>query len=83
MVRPRLHNRRMPRGRGDIDHIAVTPSGVFVIDTKDWGGTVRVASPLLGTPQLLVGGRDRTKLVDGLDRQVAAVRAAYLAFRTR
>lgn len=74
-----LHNRRMPKGRGDLDHIAIAPTGVFVIDTKDWGGTVRVESPLFGTPRLLVGGRDRTKLVDGLDRQVAAVRAALEA----
>jgi hypothetical protein len=71
-----LHNRRMPRGRGDIDHMAVAPTGVFVIDTKDWGGAVRVESPLFGTPKLFVGSRDRTKLVDGLDRQVAAVRDA-------
>lgn len=74
-----LHNRRMPSGRGDIDHIAVAPVGVFVIDTKDWGGTIRVESPLFGTPKLVVGGRDRTKLVDGLDRQVAAVRSALNA----
>lgn len=74
-----LHNRRMPSGRGDIDHIAVAPTGVFVIDTKDWGGSVRLESPLFGKPKLLVGGRDRTKLVDGLDRQVAAVRAALEA----
>jgi hypothetical protein len=74
-----LHNRRMPSGRGDIDHIAVAPTGVFVIDTKDWRGSVRLESPLFGKPKLLVGGRDRTKLVDGLDRQVAAVRAALEA----
>lgn len=29
-----LHDRRMPRGRANIDHIAVAPSGVWVIDAK-------------------------------------------------
>jgi len=38
-------------------------------------GEVRVERPWLGKPKLVVNGRDRTKIVDGLDRQVAAVRA--------
>lgn len=69
-----LHDRRMPQGRGNIDHLAVAPSGVWVIDAKHHkAGKVRVAKPLFGQAKLLIGGRDRTKLIDGLDRQVAAV----------
>jgi hypothetical protein len=71
-----LHNRRMPQRRGDIDHVAVAPAGVFVIDAKAIHGTVRVDRPWFGQPKLLVNGRDKTKLIDGLDRQVTAVRAA-------
>ena len=71
-----LHNRRMPGGRGDIDHLAVAPTGVFVIDAKDIKGKVSIASPLFGAEKLLISGRNRTKLIDGLDRQVAVVRAA-------
>lgn len=68
-----LHDRRMPRGRGNIDHLAIAPTGVYVVDAKDWSGKVRVATPLLGASKLLIAGRDRTSLIDGLDRQVAAV----------
>jgi hypothetical protein len=71
-----LHNRRMPSGRGDIDHLAIAPTGVWVIDTKDWKGKVEIRSPWLGESRLLIRGRDCTKLVDGLERQIAAVRAA-------
>lgn len=71
-----LHDRRMPRGRGNIDHLVDAPAGVFVIDAKDIRGRVRVSTPLFGAPKLLVDGRDRSKLIDGLDRQVGAVRAA-------
>ncbi|WP_324341604.1 nuclease-related domain-containing protein [Baekduia sp.] len=71
-----LHDRRMPRGRGNIDHLAISPNGIFVIDAKDWKGKVSVSTPLLGKPKLLADGRDRTKRVDGLDRQVAAVESA-------
>jgi hypothetical protein len=71
-----LHNRRMPGGRGDVDHIAVAPSGVYVIDTKDWKGKLQIRTPWFGTPKLFIRGRDCTKLIDGLERQIAAVRTA-------
>jgi hypothetical protein len=74
-----LHDRRMPRGRGNIDHLAIAPAGVFVIDAKNIRGKVRVANPLFGNQRLLISGRDRTRLIDGLDRQVAAVRTALAA----
>lgn len=74
-----LHDRRMPGGHGNIDHLVVAPSGVFVVDAKDIRGKVRVSTPLLGAPKLLIDGRDRSKLIDGLDRQVAAVRDALPA----
>ncbi len=71
-----LHDRGMPRSRANVDHLAVAPSGVYVIDAKDYTGKVSVKRPWLGNPKLLVNGRDRTKMIDGLDRQVAAVRDA-------
>jgi hypothetical protein len=71
-----LHDRRMPLGRGNIDHIAVTPTGLYVIDAKAHSGAVRIEKPLFGSTKLRIAGRDHTKLIDGLDRQVAAVRAA-------
>ncbi|MGO9499201.1 MAG: nuclease-related domain-containing protein [Solirubrobacteraceae bacterium] len=71
-----LHNRRMPGSFGDIDHVAVAPTGVWVIDTKDWQGRVGINRPLFGTRRLLIRGRECTRLIDGLERQIAAVRAA-------
>ena len=75
-----LHNRRMSGGRGDIDHLAVSPTGVWVIDAKAIAGKARIARPLLRDQRLIVNGRDRSKLLDGLDRQVAAVREALTQF---
>lgn len=40
-----LHDRRLPRSRANIDHIAVAPSGVWVIDAKRYKGKVAVAKP--------------------------------------
>lgn len=39
-----LHDRHWPGTRqANLDHVAVGPGGVLVIDTKAWSGTVRVA----------------------------------------
>jgi hypothetical protein len=74
-----LHDRRMPLGHGNIDHLAVAPAGVFVIDAKHYAGKVRVVDQGFRGVRLLVNGRDRTKVIDGLERQTAAVRAALSA----
>jgi hypothetical protein len=71
-----LHDRRMPGDRGNIDHLVIAPTGVYVVDAKDHKGRVSISTPLFGEAKLMVDGRDRTKLIDGLDRQVAAVRDA-------
>ena len=70
-----LHDRRIPGTRANIDHIAVAPSGVWVIDSKRYKGTVAISKPLFGKAKLTINGRDKTKLVDGLAMQVALVEA--------
>ncbi len=71
-----LHDRQMPGSRTNIDHIAISPTGVWVIDTKRYTGKIEVIKPLFGKASLKISGNDRTKLIDGLDRQVEAVRSA-------
>jgi len=66
----------MPGSHGDIDHIAISPTGIYVIDTKDHKGKIKIARPLLGKSKLLINGRDHTQFLDGLDRQIAAVRTS-------
>ena len=74
-----LHDRRMP-SKANIDHVAVGPGGVTVIDAKNLQGAIRVVSEGgLLSPRvrvLRVGGRDRTSLLDGVERQVKSVEAA-------
>ena len=75
-----LHDRRIPVSRANIDHLAVTPSGVFVIDAKKYAGCPRlkVEGGLLRprTEKLVVGSRSCTKLVDGVLKQVEVVKKA-------
>ncbi|MFL5899754.1 MAG: nuclease-related domain-containing protein, partial [Solirubrobacterales bacterium] len=68
-----MHDRGMPGSRANIDHIAVAPSGVFVIDSKRYKGRIEVRKPLFRDAVLVIKGRKRTKLVEGLGRQVQAV----------
>ena len=75
-----LHDRRIPRTKANIDHLAVAPSGVYVIDAKRYQGRpdLRIEGGILRprTTTLVVGRRDCTRLVDGMRKQVGLVRAA-------
>jgi hypothetical protein len=75
-----LHDRRIPASRAKIDHIAVAPSGVWVIDSKQLRGRVKIAKPLFGDAKLMIRGHDQTLLVERLERQVALVEAAINGF---
>jgi hypothetical protein len=73
-----LHDRRIPGSRANIDHIAVAPTGVYVIDAKKYKGRpqLKIEGGFLRprVEKLLVGTRDCTKLVDGVLNQVDVVR---------
>jgi hypothetical protein len=69
-----LHDRRVPGSTANIDHIAIGPSGVYVIDAKNYTGRVEVASKTrFGDKQLWVGKRDCSKLADAMVKQVHVV----------
>jgi Nuclease-related domain len=73
-----LHDRRMPGSRSaNIDHIAIGPGGITVIDTKNNHGKVRVqrVGGLFSERRdtLTIAGRDKIKHIDGVERQMAAV----------
>lgn len=68
-----LHDRGIPGSRANIDHIAIGASGVWVIDAKRYTGKAQINKPLLGEAKLLINGRERSALIDGLTRQVQLV----------
>lgn len=64
-----LHDVPWPgRPKANIDHVAVGPTGIYVIDTKNWSGHVRVRGG-----QLLQNGRRRTSTVESASRAAADV----------
>jgi len=73
-----LHDRRIPRSRANIDHLAIGPSGAGVIDAKRYKGKGAVSKPLFGQAKLTIAGRDKSKLVEGLAKQVALVEVAMI-----
>ncbi|MGQ0845255.1 MAG: nuclease-related domain-containing protein [Sporichthyaceae bacterium] len=79
-----LHDRRLRRGsNANIDHIAITPNGIWVVDAKTHRGKLEVRREGgLFTPRtsrLYIHGRDQTTLVEGVARQVGVVRDAVAA----
>jgi len=69
-----LHDRSVPRSRANIDHIAVVPCRVWVIDTKRYRGRVRRGRPP-GRRTLVVNGHDRGALLAAARHQGALVEA--------
>jgi hypothetical protein len=74
-----LHDRTVPRTRGNIDHLVIASSGVWVVDAKNYSGLVQqrdVGGFFKVDKRLYVGGRDRSTVVDGLDWQAKSVTKA-------
>jgi len=71
-----LHDRRVPGTRGNIDHLVIAPTGLFVVDAKHYDGRLRIRDKggLFRTDErLYVGGRDCSRLADNMAWQVTAV----------
>lgn len=72
-----LHDRLIPKSRANIDHMAITRFGVFVIDAKNYQGVVRIEDRSgffeKSAPELFVGRRNCMKLVAGVKKQVSIV----------
>jgi hypothetical protein len=74
-----LHDRLIPGTRGNIDHIFVSPTGVWIVDAKAYKGKVKqvAAGPIWRRDnKLYIGSRNRTSVANGVLRQVDAALAA-------
>ncbi|MGB9036305.1 MAG: nuclease-related domain-containing protein [Paeniglutamicibacter sp.] len=73
-----LHDRRIPGSKANIDHIAITRAGIWVIDAKRYKGRpeLKIEGGILRprVEKLFVARRDCTKLVDGVLKQIDVVR---------
>jgi hypothetical protein len=77
-----LNDRRVPRTKGNIDHIVIAPAGIFVVDAKHMKGMIEIRNvgPFWRSDhRLYVGRRDKSGLAENMGWQVEAVRAALMA----
>jgi len=65
-----LHDRRIPGSRANIDHVVVGPSGVWVIESKNWSGKVSIKGS-----RLLRNGRNEARALEEANREAEVVRA--------
>jgi hypothetical protein len=72
-----LHDRRIPGSSANIDHLVIAPNGIWVVDAKRYrSGKLqrRDVGGLFKTDvRLKVGGRDQSKLVAGMLKQMDLV----------
>jgi Nuclease-related domain len=74
-----LHDRAVRGRRINLDHIVVVPSGIWVVDSKHYRGTLERRDSVgwfVARPRLFVAGRDRTALATAASRQQALVAEA-------
>lgn len=69
-----LHDRRIPGGRANIDHIVIGPPGVFVVETKSFAGDLRIRGD-----EVYVSGRRKTAMIEEVKREALAVQVAIAA----
>ena len=62
-----LHDRRLPGSRGNVDHVAVGPGGVFVVESKRMAGKLSIRRD-----EVFIRGR-RTGMVDQVLHQVETI----------
>jgi hypothetical protein len=63
-----IHDRLIPGSRANIDHIVVGPPGVFVVESKNYAGRLRVRGD-----EVWVSGRRKPGIVAQAKREAAAV----------
>ena len=70
-----LTDRRVPGVDANIDHVVVAPSGVWIIDSKNWRGRIeyRATTSMGMDTRLYVGGKDRTSEVEKIFNLVIPV----------
>jgi hypothetical protein len=66
-----FHDRRVPGYGGNLDHIAIGPSGIWAVETKRLAGKV-----VIDGDELRIGGRRQSRILDQVYRQAAAVQIA-------
>jgi hypothetical protein len=62
-----LHDRRKPRSRANIDHVVIGPTGVWVVETKNYAGSLSVRDG-----ELWIAGRRKTAFIAQVKGQAAA-----------
>ena len=77
-----LNDRKVSGTEGNIDHIAVTSGGVWIIDAKNYKGIVErrdIGRMFKSDVRLFVNGRERSKAVKGMEWQRRAVAEALVS----
>lgn len=68
-----LHDRVLPGRRENVDHLLITPAGVWAIDAKAYQGLIDTGGWWARARELRVGGRAQDKLIAQSLRQQASV----------
>ena len=66
-----LHDRKVPGYGGNLDHVAIGPTGVWAVETKSLAGKVEINGD-----SLKIGGRRQDRIIDQVYREASAIQVA-------
>ena len=69
-----LHDLSIPGTKANIDHILISRKVVYVIDTKNYTGIVKISPNKAGIKKLRVNGRDQSLLVGKIKNYAESVK---------
>jgi Nuclease-related domain len=77
-----LHDRALPDSPANVDHIVVAPSGVWIIDAKNWSGVLNYRPEGHGRfrERLFVDGVDKTYKVEAVYDAVLPIAQMLMGF---
>jgi hypothetical protein len=69
-----LHDLSIPKSKANLDHVLIAKSAIFIVDAKNYAGTIRISKDKDGVKQLYVGRYKQGSLVSKMNKYATVLR---------
>jgi hypothetical protein len=69
-----LHDLSIPKSKANLDHVLIAKSAIFIVDAKNYAGTIRISKDKDGVKQLYVGRYKQGSLISKMNKYADILR---------
>jgi hypothetical protein len=69
-----LHDLSIPKSKANLDHVLIAKSAIFIVDAKNYAGTIRISKDKNGVKQLYVGRYKQGSLILKMNKYATVFR---------